>query len=317
MKAIKVSTFGAPDVLRFGEVEKPRPASGSVVIKSEAIGLGYMDTAARRGESYLAASPGFIPGYEVAGTISEIGPAVDEAWLGRRVFAILREGGGCAEFVALPAAELIALPDAISFETAVATGLNALVAQAGLARVPIAATDLVLVRGAAGGIGLMCVQYVALHGNAIVASTSSKERGEMLLSLGATSIWDRNAGDLGATSFDVIVDTIVGKDLPSYLDRLRANGRYLICGGVGGPPDSDFGTKIIEHFHSSPTLYAFSLNAASLDDVAREAAILFDHVQAGRILSVIDSVMPLSEAVAAHRRLDAGQAFGKVVLVPD
>ncbi len=318
MKVIRVSEFGPPDVLQLGDAPDPQPAAGAVVVKIEAIGLGFMDTAARRGESYLASSPGFIPGYEVAGTVIAVGEGVDNAWLDRRVFAVLRKGGGCAERLEIPLNEIMRLPEKVSYEDAVATGLNALVAQTGLSRVPIADTDKVLVRGAGGGIGLMCVQYAALRGGAIVATTSSKERGEQLLALGATEIWNRLSGDReDPDGYDVIVDTIIGEDFPTFFDKLKANGRYLMCGGVGGMPPEDFGMKILEHFHKSPTLYAFSLNSPSADDVAREADKLFDHVQAGRISPVIDSVLPLSEIVSAHRKLDAGKAFGKIVLRPD
>jgi NADPH2:quinone reductase len=317
MKVIRVSEFGPPEVLRVADVPDPQPAADAVVIKIEAIGLGYMDTAARRGESYLATSPGFTPGYEVAGTIVDNGPGVDDTWLGSRVFAVLRQGGGCAECVELPVEQLIRLPEQVSCDEAVATGLNALVAQAGLARVPMADTDQILIRGAGGGIGLMCVQYASLRGGSIVATTSSKERGERLLALGASSIWNRLTGTQdGPESFDVIIDTVVGKEFPAFFSKLGANGHYLLCGGVGGLPPNDFGMKIVAHFHRSPTLHAFSLNSLSIADVAREAAALFQHVRAGRIAPVIDSVMPLTEVVAAHRKLDAGLAFGKIILRP-
>jgi NADPH2:quinone reductase len=318
VKVVRVSEFGPPEVLRLGDAADPRPAAGAVVIKIQTIGLGYMDAMARRGGSYLATSPGFVPGYEVAGIVIDLGPGVEDAWLGSRVFALPRRGGGCADRVESPVNQLIRLPEQVSYEEAVATGLNALVAQVGLARVPIADTDQILIRGAGGGIGLMCVQYASLRGGTIVATTSSKERGDRLVALGASSIWNRLTGSQeGLGSFDVIVDTVVGEEFPAFFDRLGINGRYLICGGVGGMPPSDFGMKIVEHFHKSPTLHAFSLNSASFDDIAREAAVLFQHLQAGRISPVIDSIMPLTEVVAAHRKLEAGQAFGKIILRPD
>jgi len=317
MKVIRVGEFGPPEALRLEDAPDPRPAADAAVVRIEAIGLGYMDTAARRGESYLATSPGFTPGYEVAGTVVDIGAGVDYAWLGSRVFAALRQGGGCAECVEVPVVELIRLPEQVSCEEAVATGLNALVAQVGLARVPMADADHVLIRGAGGGIGLMCVQYASLRAGTVVASTSSEERGERLVALGASSIWNRLTGcPEGLELFDVIADTVVGKEFPAFFAKLAMNGHYLLCGGLGGFPPEDFGMKIIGQFHRSPTLHAFSLNSVSFADVSREAAALFRHVQAGLISPVIDSVMPLSEVVAAHRKLDAGQAFGKIILRP-
>ncbi|KQX19641.1 MULTISPECIES: zinc-dependent alcohol dehydrogenase family protein [unclassified Sphingomonas] len=318
MKLVWIAEFGPPEALRIVDAPDPRPGPGTVVVAIETIGLGYMDTAARRGESYLASCPGFTPGYEVAGTVIDTGDGVDGAWCGKRVFAVLRQGGGCAERLELPADELIALPDRISCEDAVAAGLNALVAQGAIARLPIAEGAHVLVRGAGGGIGMMCVQYAALRGGTVVASTSSSDRGERLLALGAASIWNRLDDDLGgAAKFEVIVDTIIGPDLPGFFDRLATNGHYLFCGGVGGLPPADFGMKLVEHFHASPSVHAFSLNSATPERVAAEAAVLFDHMAAGRIKPVIDSVLPMTDIVAAHRRLDAGQAFGKIILRPD
>lgn len=318
MKKAWVSAFGSPDVLRIVDAPEPVPTAGQALIAIETIGLGYMGTAARRGESYLASSPDFVPGYEVAGTVAAIGDGVDASWLGRPVFAVLRQGGGCAERLTLPVEDLIALPDAISCEDAVAAGLNALVAQGAIARLPVADGTHVLIRGAGGGIGLMCVQYATLRGGTVVASTSSRERGERLIALGASSIWNRLDGDLDSpATFDVIVDTIIGPDLPGFFNRLGNNAHYLFCGGVGGLPPADFGMKLVEHFHRSPTVHAFSLNSASVEQVAAEAAILFAHMAAGRISPVIDSILPMTDIVAAHRKLDAGQAFGKIILRPD
>lgn len=318
MKVVRVREFGSPDVLQIDNADEPLPHARAVVVAVGAIGLGYMDTAARRGESYLATSPDFIPGYEIAGTIVGIGTDVEAKWMDRRVFALLRRGGGCAERVEMPLEEIIPLPDGITFVDAVATGLNALVAQVGLARVPMTEASRILVRGAGGGIGLMCVQYASLRGGAIVATTSSRERGERLLALGASLTWNRfDAGGDDLGSFDVVIDTVIGPGLTETFDRLNPNGHYVMCGGIGGMPPSDFGMKILEHFHRSPTLYAFSLNSASLEDVSAEAERLFGHVRAGRIVPVVDSVMPLTDIVLAHRKLDEGGAFGKIVLEPD
>jgi NADPH:quinone reductase-like Zn-dependent oxidoreductase len=218
----------------------------------------------------------------------------------------------------LPAEELVPLPGQISFDEAVATGLNALVARIALERLPIGKTDRILVRGAGGGIGLMCVQYARLRGGSIVATTSSRERGERLLALGATSIWNRlEEPDDDARIFELIVDTVMGKEFGAFFDMLTLNGQYLMCGGIGGLPPENFGMKMIEHFHKSPGLHAFSLNSVSADAVKRAAMALFQDVEAKRIAPVIDSILPLSQVVAAHEKLEAGRAFGKVILKPD
>jgi NADPH:quinone reductase-like Zn-dependent oxidoreductase len=318
MRVVRVGAFGPPDVLQFDEAPDPQPTAGAAVVEIEAIGLGYMDTMARRGGSYLGAEPGFVPGYEIAGIVREVGAEADKAWLGRRVFAVLRRGGGCAGQIAIPVDQLVQLPDQVSYDQAIGAGLNGLVAQAAIERVPIAASDRILVRGAGGGIGLMCVQYASRRGGEIVATTSSTEKGERLIALGATTVWNRLTAPLDdLNAFDVIVDTVVGKDLPTFIGKLGRHGRYLICGGVGGAPPQEFGMALFRSFHSAPTLYAYSLNAASPPEIEGRAASMFEDIQTGRLTPVVDSVRPMSEIVAAHEALEAGQAFGKIILKPD
>lgn len=96
MRAVRINEFGPPEVLQLVDADDPRPPAEGVVLEIEAIGLGHMDTMARRGGSYLGASPGFTPGYEVAGTVIDVGEGVESEWLRARVFAVLPQGGGCA-----------------------------------------------------------------------------------------------------------------------------------------------------------------------------------------------------------------------------
>ncbi len=316
MQAIIVETFGGPDQLKWVRFDDPEPAADEVVIAVSAAGVGYVDVMAREGR-YVFPNPGFIPGLEVAGKIVALGKGVDEDWLGRQVLALPQRGGGYAERVALKARDLIPLPPDIPPEDAIGIGVNALVAAFSLDRAHVSADERVLIRGAGGGIGLWATQLGARLNADVTATTSTRERGERLRNLGARSLWNhRTDPPLSSGSFDVVIDAIGGPQTPSYVDLLRANGRYVLCGGIEGAPPADFGQALLGRFHQSLSFAVFSLNSMAPQQSRARLAPLFDAVQSGDLSAVIDRRFPLHEAEAAHLRLQSGEAFGKILLEP-
>ncbi|UGU32543.1 zinc-dependent alcohol dehydrogenase family protein [Mycolicibacterium smegmatis] len=317
MKAISVEQFGGPDVLELSEVPDPRPAPGEVLISIEASGVGYVDVMAREGHYHAFTEAGFVPGLEIAGVVSELGDGVDAGWLGRRVFAMPMTGGGYAEYVAVSSDQLIPLPDGVSARSAVALGMNALVAKITVERMGSAPGESVYVRGAGGGIGIMAVQICNARGAHVTATTSSALRGERLRALGAEHVVDRHAsGESDSRSYDLIVDTVAGPQLGSYVAKLKPNGRYILCGGVGGAPAEDFGRVLLENFHRSPTFSAFSLNSVENPAIVTAGTELFAGADRGAITPVVHCELPLADAASAHAELEAGRVFGKVVLIP-
>ena len=189
MLAITVPAFGGPDVLRAAELPVPAPGPGQVLIAVESAGVGYVDVMARAGDYAPLAEPGFVPGLEAAGTVTATGDDVDPAWTGRRVYALTWRGA-YAEQVVADLAGVVPLPTGVDAETAVALGVNALVARTGLRRAGARAGERVLVRGAGGGIGVHAVQLAAAAGAEVTAVTSSAERGVRLRELGAAHVQD-------------------------------------------------------------------------------------------------------------------------------
>ncbi|MGH2939722.1 MAG: zinc-binding dehydrogenase, partial [Solirubrobacterales bacterium] len=180
-----------------------------------------------------------------------------------------------------------------------------------------AAGESILIRGASGGIGVMAVQLAARRGGPTVAvTTSSVERGERLRGLGATHVLDRHGesdGDAPA-DFDVIVDIVAGPDLPSFFSKLRPNGRMVVVGAVGGRPPVDFGAELFKAFQKSLRFGTFS--AATVSASARLAATaeLFAAAGRGELQAVVSGLIPLEEAALAHRKMEAGEVFGRIVL---
>ncbi|RSD07992.1 zinc-binding dehydrogenase [Amycolatopsis eburnea] len=310
MKAVAVQEFGGPEGLAVVDLPVPDPAGGQVLISTEAIGVGGVDMLIRNGS--LAAygfQPGHVLGGEIAGTVAAVGDGVDPAWLGQRVWAFTGIGGGYAEQAVAPAETLVPLPPAVTPVDAVTLGSSGMVAHFGLRHVHFAPGESVLVRGAAGGIGIMAVQLAARGGaGAIAVTTSSPERGERLRELGATQVLGRDGG--GAEGFDVILDIVAGPELPSFFGKLNPNGRLVVVGVLGGEPPADLGKELFAGFRRSLSFATFSADTVPMAERSAATADVF----AGGLRAVVHEVLPLEQAEAAHRKLDAGEVFGRLVL---
>ncbi|GAA1593339.1 zinc-binding dehydrogenase [Actinoplanes couchii] len=299
------------------DVPEPSAGPGQVVIATEAIGVGGVDAVIRRGTlGGFGFTAGLIPGSEVAGRVISAGPDVDPSWRGRRVWAFTGTSGGYTEQAVARIGDVVALPDGITSIDAVALGSAGPVARLALAHGRFAPGESVLVRGAAGSIGIAAVEIAARGGAATVAvTTSSPERGERLRELGATEVLDRS-GQGGSTTYDVIVDVAGGDALPDFVDRLAPNGRLVLVGVVAGMPPADFGARLLAGFRQSRSVATFSLDSVPVPvrDAAR--AETFAAAARGEQHAVVHDVLPLAEAAEAHRLMDAGAVFGRIVLTP-
>ncbi|WP_285103831.1 zinc-binding dehydrogenase [Promicromonospora sp. MEB111] len=320
MRAVTIERFGDPSGMVVGEAPVPAPGPGQVVIETEAIGVGGVDAVIRRGTlSGFGLSTGLIPGSEVAGRVTAVGAGVDAAWVGRRVWAFTGTSGGYVEHAVARVDDVVALTGELSSADAVALGSSAPVAHFALAHAHLAAGESVLVRGAAGSIGIAAVELAARGGaSAVAVTTSSAGRGERLRALGATHVLDRaGEGDPDApASYDVIVDIVGGPGTPDFIDRLAPNGRMVVVGAIAGMPPADFGARLLGAFQQSRSFATFSLDTVPAADLAVVRAEQFDAAGRGELHAVVHDVLPLDQAAEAHRQMDAGTVFGRIVLVP-
>ena len=319
MRAVAIQSFGDPSGMALIDVIDPTPAADEVVIDSSAIGVGGVDAVIRRGTlGGYGFTEGHIPGSEVAGLVSAVGADVDASWIGRRVWAFTGTGGGYVDRAVASIGNIVPLPDGLSPIDAVTLGSSAPVAHFGLAHAHVAAGESVLIRGAAGSIGIAAVQLAAQGGAEVVAATSSSpERGRRLRELGATHVLDRAGnGDPGASAFDVIFDVVGGPELPAFIDRLEPNGRMVVVGVVAGMPPADFGMHLLRAFQKSRSFATFSLDTVPGPRLDQVRAEQFAAAADGRLLPVVHEVLSLDQAAEAHRQMDAGSVFGRIVLVP-
>lgn len=320
MKAVVVREFGNPDGLEVVDLPVPIPGPGQVRITTEAIGVGGVDAVVRKGT--LAAygfREGHLLGSEVAGSVNAVGDGVDASWTGRRVWAFTGLAGGYAEQAVASVDDVLPLPDGLTGADAVTLGGSGVVAHFALDRARFAAGETVLVRGAAGSIGITAVQLAARNGAGSVAvTTSSAQRGARLRDLGATHVLDRSgvAGSDVPPRFDVVIDVVGGSQVPVFLDRLNDNGRYVAVGVVGGQPPADFGMRLMDTFRRSLSFATFSSDTVPGADRRAVRSSQFDDAAKGDLRTVVHEVLPLRQAALAHHAMDAGTVFGRIVLTP-
>jgi NADPH:quinone reductase len=297
LKAVAIQAFGSPEGLAVIDLPDPSPAAGQVLITTEAIGVGGVDAMILSG---AVASYGFrvghILGGEIAGTVAAVGDDVDRSWIGQQVWAFIGLGGGYAEQAIAPAASLISRPAGLSAVDAVTLGSSGAVANFGLRHARFAAGESVLVRGAAGGIGIMTVQLAARGGaSAVAVTTSSPERGDRLRKLGATHVLDRagRGSEDALAGYDVIIDIVAGADLPSFFAKLNPNGCMVAVGAMAGDPPADFGLEMFAAFQKSMSFATFSGNTVTEADRRAVTSELFAAAIRGELYSVVhEAVWP-------------------------
>ncbi|WP_413812210.1 zinc-dependent alcohol dehydrogenase family protein [Streptomyces sp. OE57] len=320
MKAVAIQAFGPPEGLAVIDLPVPTPAAGQVLIANEAIGVGGSDAVIRRGTlTGYGFREGHIPGSEVAGTVTAVGDGVDTSWVGQRVWAFTGVNGGYAEQAIAAVEEILPLPAGLSAVDSVTLGSSGIVAHFGLSHAHFAPGESVLVRGAAGSLGIMTVQLAARGGaGAVAVTTSSAERGDRLRKLGATHVLDRSGegGDDAPSGYDVIIDVIAGADLPSFFAKLNPNGRMVAVGAVGGMPPEDFGMTMMAAFQKSMSFAAFSAATVAEPDRRAVRTGQFAAASRGELRTVVHELLPLEQAALAHRKMDTGEVFGRIVLTP-
>ncbi len=324
MNVLAITAPGGPEVLAVQRGPVPDTGDGSVLIRVGAAGVNYPDVLQRRGhyDPPPGASP--LPGLEVAGEVATVGAGVDRWRIGDRVVALCN-GGGYAEYVAVPAGQVLPLPDGWSLAQAAAlpetffTVEQTLVQRAGLR-----AGMTVLVHGAAGGIGGAAVQMARALGARPIAVVSDRARADYALELGAETAILHTETDFVAAARDItgnrgadrIVSIAGGDMLMRNLAALADGGAIVQLAGLSGnTAPLDIGLLL----RRNATLIGSVLRP---QPPARKAAIaaglerdIWPALADGRIRPPRLAILPFAEAATAHRALEERSGFGKYVLV--
>lgn len=322
--AIVQEENGGPDVLVFKEVPDPVAGPGEIVVRHTAIGLNYIDTYLRSG---LYPAPKGMPqtiGHEAAGVVEAVGEGVTDLSVGDRI-AYASVFGAYTERRAMPAAQAIRLPDAISDETAAAMMLKGMTARYLLRETyDVTAGTRILFHAAAGGVGLIAGQWAKALGATIIGTVGSAAKAELARANGYTHVINYREENFvervkeitGGAGVDVVYDS-VGKDTyPGSLECIRPLGLWVSFGQSSGPIEGFELGHLSRHgslFATRPTLFTY---VSTRERLLANASDLFSVVEQGKVKIEIGQTFPLKEAAAAHRALEGRATTGSTLLLP-
>jgi NADPH2:quinone reductase len=319
MKAIRIDSHGATEVLRLRDVETPEPGPGEVHVRIRAAGLNFVDIYQRRGE-YPAPLP-HIPGSEGAGVVEAVGKDVDWFKPGDRV-AYSGHLGSYAEANVVPAGSLIPLPESISFEQGAAFPLQGMTAQYLIHEYrAIKPGDVVLIHAAAGGMGLLLTQWAAHLGARVIGTVSTEEKARIAHEAGASVVILYTAQDFvdetkritDGHGADLIIDGVGKATFAGNLEAVAAHGHVVIYGNAGGPPEP---IQPLSLMSRSITIAGGMLPhfLRDRDELLTRASSVLQGIREGWLRLRIDEVFPLEKAPEAQRRLENRESIGKIVL---
>jgi len=319
MKAVRVNEYGGPAVLQLREVETPRPATGQALVRLMNAGLNFVDIYQRRG-TYGRILP-FTAGLEGAGVVEAVGEGVSNVKPGDRV-AYTGQPGAYAEASVVQADSLIPLPEGFSFEQGAAFPLQGMTAHYLIHefRLPKAG-DVVLIHAAAGGMGLLLVQWARHLGARVIGTVSTEEKAKAARDAGASDVILYTKQDFVAETkrltkghgADLIIDGVGKTTFAGNLEAAALRGHVVIFGAASGPADPIVPNSLMAR--------SLSISGGSLpnylltrDELMRRANDVIEGIQAGWLRLRIDRVFPLAQAADAHRVLENRQTIGKVLL---
>ncbi len=325
MRAVVITEFGEPEVLRVEEVAEPEPRSDEVVIEVAATAVNRADLLQRQGNYPPPPGASEILGMECSGTIAAVGDTVAGWNVGDPVCALLA-GGGYAERVAVPVGQLMPVPSGVELVHAAALPevtctVWSMVFGAHAGR--LEPGERLLVHGGSSGIGTMAVQLAHARGAAVVVTAGTERKLDFCRELGAELGINYREQDFvemvkehtGGTGVDVVLDNMGASYLPRNIAALATGGRLVVLGMQGGAKgELNLGALLGKR----GTVHAAGLRARPPAEkaaiVAETQGAVWPLIEAGTVRPIVDRVLPLDAAAEAHRLLDASGHIGKVLL---
>ena len=322
-KAIRIREPGGPEVLEVGEIELPNPGPSQVMVEVVAAGLNRADCLQRRG--FYPAPPGVpadVPGLEFAGVVESVGDGISAWKPGDRVMGIVG-GGSMATRVVTEGAELMPVPKDLSLEDAAAvpevflTAYDAIVLQGGLQ-----AGQTVLLHAVASGVGTAAIQIASALGATTVGTSRTAHKLPRCTELGLTHAVLVEEGQFADTVLaavpegaNVVLDTIGAAYLSQNVKVIAKKGRIIVIGLMGGVKgDLALGALLAKRasIHGSVLRSRSAAEKAELTKSFTEE--MLGRFATGELKPIIDDVLPMTDVQTAHKRMDANQTFGKLVL---
>lgn len=319
MKAILYHDYGSPDVLKLEEIEKPAPAANEVLVAVRAASVNPYDA------HFVRAEPALIRlmtglrkpknprlGADVAGRIEEVGANVTRFKPGDEVFGVAR--GAFSEYVCAKDSGLALKPQNVSFAQAASAPVGAITALQGIRdRAKVQTGQIVLINGAAGGVGTFAVQ-IAKAFVAYVVGVCSTRNVDLVRSIGADEVIDYTREDFAknVARYDALIDCVGNRSLSDCRRVLKKDGSYV---GIGAYGDSVI--RLVLRLSSMVVMSPFvsqKILALSAKANAEDLAVIAGLMESGKVTPVIEKEYPLTQAADAVRHLETGHARGKIVI---
>lgn len=328
MKTAYIETPGPPEAIVFGELPKPEPADGQVLVKVSAVAVNPIDVYVRSGMIDMRIPRPYVVGCDLAGTVEAVGRGVTRFKPGDRVWGsnqgIFHRQGTFAEYAAVGAQWLYPTPESVDDRQAAACALVGITAHLGLfRRAGLRAGETVLVHGGAGGVGSCVVQMAAAAGARVIATAGDDEKADLCRRLGAERVVNYRTENLNAAlanfapkGVDVWFETLREQDFDLILGHMTVGGRIVVVAGRDARPTLPIGT----FYTRDCSLLGFAMFNAPADAQREAAEQINGWLAEGKLRANIGRVMPLAEAAAAHRLQEentlggAGTLTGKIVL---
>jgi synaptic vesicle membrane protein VAT-1 len=338
MKQVWIPRVGGPQVLEVREAPDPELKPGHVRIRVAFSGVNFADTSARMGLYPDAPPLPFVPGYEVSGTIEDVGDGVNGFKKGDRVQAFTRFSG-YSDVVVTPHEYVTMVPGELSFEKAAAVPVTYFTAWTMLVyHGNVRPGDTVLIQAAAGGVGVAAIQICKLKGARIIG-TASASKHERLKKLGVEHCIDYTKQDFGVEvqkitngrGVDIVLDAVGGKSFKTSYESLAPLGKLMMFGGSAFTPGKTRSIPaIVKAFFSMPKFKPFDLmdknrgvfgvNLGHLwAEKAKMAEMMSEitpHLASGALDPIVDKTFPFARASEAHEYLQDRKNFGKTLLYP-
>ncbi|MFL5799665.1 MAG: quinone oxidoreductase family protein [Actinomycetota bacterium] len=321
MRAVVITRHGGPEVLEVRDLPVPRAAPGQLVVEVAAAGVNFRDVYEREGAGAYAAETPLVAGVEGAGTVHEVGAAVEGIAPGDRV-AWVAAPGSYAEFVSVEAQKAIPVPGGVSDEEAAAVLLQGVTAHyLALSAYPVVEGDTVLVHAAAGGVGHLLTQVVKLRGGAVIATASTEEKAAFVRQSGADhvigyeDVASRVKELTGGKGVGAVFDGVGRATFDDSLASLRPRGVMVLYGAASGQPPAVEIARLAAAslFLTRPMLPHYTATSAEL---LERAGAVFGWVAEQRLRVAIGGRYRFAEARRAHEDLQSRRTTGKLLLLP-
>lgn len=322
MRRVRYHSYGDPDVLRVEEAEIPAPGPGQVRLRTEVIGVNFVDSMFRRGmgAQFGRTLPATLTG-DVVGTVDAVGSDVDAALLGRRVAALTEDA--YADHVLADAQWLADVPDGLDDAAATMLSMVGPVALGSLRLGRVTPGTSVLVHAAAGGIGHLAVQLAKLLGaGTVIATAGSPAKLDFARGLGADIAIDYTATDWPdqvraalPNGVDVVLDSVGADVTRRGIDLLAPYGR-LVAYGMASGELTDVPIRSLYALRSVVGISMLAWRTARPEEFTQAVTEITDHLLAGRLRATVHTELPLADAVQAHQILDDRGQIGRILLRP-